>query len=309
MLLAWPVAAQEAAQTPVFRTGTAWVRVDVQVGEKGRALGDLRQEDFVIYDEGQPQKILYFGLDSEPLDVVLLLDVSGSMRRYLEQMAANARNALQELHEGDRVAVMEFSRRSHVQAELTTDRPRAIAGLREAVHEQGLGGGTRTNAAILAAAAYIAQEAARGDQKSGPRPGRRAVLVVTDNASMDYQMPDEKAIAALLAADTVLNAIVVGGGDRPKPPRPGEYVNPDFTISDVFHIAAETGGEAVSASRADVSFRDMMESMRTRYSIQYAAPGDAAPGSLRHLRLELTAAARSRHPHASIRARTAYIVK
>ncbi len=126
---------------------------------------------------------------------------------------------------------------------------------------------------------------------------------------MDYQMPDEKAIAALLDADTVLNAIVVGRGEPSKPLPLGEYVNPDFTISDVFHIAAETGGDAVKASRPDVSFRDMMESMRTRYSIQYAAPADAAPGSLRHLRVELAAGARTRHPHASIRARSAYVVK
>lgn len=309
LLLASTAPAQEQEQIPTFRTGTAWVRVDVQAGEGERLLGNLQREDFVVYDEGEPQKILYFGRDSEPLDVVLLLDVSGSMRRYLEQMAANARNALKELHEGDRVAVMEFSRRSHIEEELTADRQKVIDGLHEAVREQGLGGGTRTNAAIVSAAAYIGQAAAPPDKSTGPQPGRRALLVVTDNSSMDYQMPDEKAVAALLEADTVLNAIVVGEGGPIRPPRAGQYVNPDFTRSDVFEISKQTGGEAVKATRAGVSFRDMMESIRTRYSIQYAAPQAARPGTVRRLRVELTPATRQRYPRAWIRARTAYVVK
>jgi hypothetical protein len=205
--------------------------------------------------------------------------------------------------------VIEFSRHTRIEENLSADRLRVIDGLREAVREQGLGGGTRTNAAILTAAAHLQQEAAQIQVQRGPRPGRRAVLVLTDNFSMDYQMPDEKAIAALLEADAVLNAIVVGEGDRIKPPRPGRYVNPDFTQSDVFHIAEETGGEAVKATRADVSFREMMESIRTRYNVQYAAPEAAEPGTMREIRVELAPPARSRYPRAWIRARRAYVVK
>jgi hypothetical protein len=177
------------------------------------------------------------------------------------------------------------------------------------VREQGLGSGTRINAAILSATAYIERETKQVDGKSGPRPGRRAVLILTDNESMDYQMPDQTAIDALLGADTVLNAIVVGHGEPVRPPKPGQYVNPDFTQSDVFHIAGKTGGEAVKANRADVSFRDMMESIRTRYSIQYAAPEAAAPGSFRHIRVELSPEARKRYPRAWLRARSGYVVK
>jgi hypothetical protein len=107
----------------------------------------------------------------------------------------------------------------------------------------------------------------------------------------------------------VLNAIVVGKGDRPKPPKPGEYVNPDFTPADVFHIADETGGEAVRSQRADTSFREMMESIRTRYSIQYRAPESAVAGTFRKIRVELSPEARKRYPHAWVRARSGYIVK
>ncbi|HOL70178.1 MAG TPA: VWA domain-containing protein [Bryobacteraceae bacterium] len=298
LLLAFPPFVQEEA--PVFRATTARVRVDVQVGEKQRLLSGLSKEDFIVYDEGQPQEILYFARESEPLDVLLLLDVSGSMRRYLEQMANSAREALAGLHDGDRVGLMLFSRNTEVREELTDDRSRVIGGLKQAVRADHLGSGTRINPAILDAAAYMAKQDVRG---------RRAILIVTDNTSLNYLSPDEKAIEALLAADTVLNAIVVGGGDRPKPPRPGVYVNPDFTPPNVFRIAEETGGEAVKARNAGNSFRDMLESIRTRYSIQYRAPDTAATGSFRRIRVELSPETRRRHPRAWIRARSGYVVQ
>jgi VWFA-related protein len=308
LLLALPSAAQESGQIPVFQAGTAWVRVDIQAGEGSRLLTDLTKDDLIVYDNDRPQPILYFGHETEPLDLLLLLDVSGSMRRFLEQAASNARAALAELHEGDRVGVMCFSRRTELEQELTGDRGKVVGEIRDAVRQQSLGSGTRINPAILDAAAYMAAQTGR-DPAGAPRPGRRAVLILTDNQSLNYQEPDEKVIQALLASDTVLNAIVVGRGERPKAPRPGVWVNPDFTPSDVFRIAEQTGGEALKTERADTSFRDMIESVRTRYSVQYKVPADAAPGSFRAIRVELSPSARRRHPAAWVRARRGYVVK
>ena len=64
-----------------FRTGVADVRVDAQVVDGKNVVTGLTQDDFIVTDEGQPQKIVYFGRDSEPLSLVLLLDISGSMQR------------------------------------------------------------------------------------------------------------------------------------------------------------------------------------------------------------------------------------
>ncbi len=291
----------------MFTASATLVRLDVQVQEKAGLVSGLAKDDFIVYDEGAPQDVQYFGHESEPLDVLLLLDVSGSMRRYLEQMAANGGTALRELHEGDRVAVMLYGRRTRVEEEFTTDRARIIKELHDSVHEgAALGSGTRTNAAILSAVAYVDQNAAPLDPA---HPARRAILIVTDNQSMDYLMPDEKVIQGLLASDTVLNAIVVGRGDRVKPPKPGEYVNPDFNLSDVFEIADQTGGEAVKTERADTSFQEMLEGIRTRYSLAYRVPAGAQPGTFRHIRVELSPAARRRHPQAAIRVRSGYVVK
>jgi hypothetical protein len=49
----------------------------------------------------------------------------------------------------------------------------------------------------------------------------------------------------------------------------------------------------------------MLERSRTRYTIFYRQP-DAVPGTLHHLKVNLSAAARAKHPAATVRSRTAY---
>jgi len=90
----------------VFRAGVTIVRVDAQVINGRQVVADLDQSSFRVFDEGVEQPIEYFGRDSEPLSLLLLLDVSGSMKRRLQEMAAVSRRALDALHDGDRVAVV-----------------------------------------------------------------------------------------------------------------------------------------------------------------------------------------------------------
>jgi VWFA-related protein len=284
----------------VFRTGTTWVRVDAQAGEKQALLTNLGKEDFVIFDEGVPQPIGYFGRESEQLDLVLLLDVSGSMRRHLKEVAATGRSALQQLHPGDRAAVLVFGRNSELREPLTADFSRIELALKDAAQPQELGAGTQINPAIVAAAEHL---------KANGGTGRRAVLILTDNQALHYRTPDEEAVRALLAADTVLNAIVTGNAERPEKPKPGVYTNPDFTPADVWGIADETGGEAIKAGNTGASFREMIERIRTRYSIQYRAPEGAAAGTFRRIRVDLAPEARRRHPKAWVRARSGYVVR
>jgi len=177
------LAQQAAGEGPTFRAGVALVKVDAQVvGHNGRVVPGLAREDFEVFDDGRPQKIAHFGQDAEPLDLVLLLDVSGSMHRHLEQMAATAQAALKQLYPTDRVAVVLFAKRAEVREPLTQDLHAVEEEMRDAVHTDSLGSGTSINAAIVTAAQYLQKQPARG---------RRAILIVTDNLSLNYRIPDE----------------------------------------------------------------------------------------------------------------------
>ena len=262
----------------------------------GTTLAGLTQQDFEVYDENAPQTVLYFEHESDPLDLLLLLDVSGSMHRSLAELAAAARAALRPLGSGDRVAVMLFARSSEVRRRFTSDFAAVEHEIRSAIDTQDLGSGTAINAAVMSAASYFRDETSTA---------RRAVLIVTDNLSLNYRIPNEQVLRELYAADATLNAILIGKQRRPDPPKPGTYVNPDFTPADVFKLAEQTGGEAVESRQAGDSFQLMIERIRSRYRLQYEAP-PAESGQLRHIRVQLALAARSRYPTAVIRARAGY---
>lgn len=287
------------AETPTFRTGVSDVKVDAQVVENNKIITGLTQDAFQITDEGQPQKIVYFGRDAEPLSLVLLLDISGSMHRWLQRISSTAREAMGYLRPGDKVAIMVFGKRVAVHQDFSDNLAETARQIAGAIADHDVGAGTAINQSVAVAAEYMRKNA-------GPQ-GRHAILILTDNLSLSYQFRDEEVIKALYAGDTVLNAIVVGRAIRPGPPKPGVYQNPDFTPADVFKLSQETGGEAVRADEEDVSFKDMIERIRTRYSLSYHAPG-GAPGSFRHIGVTLTADAKRRYPLAEVRARHGYYV-
>lgn len=289
-------ALSNGAQEPTFRAGVTVVRVDAQVLEGGRSVPGLSAGDFVVRDEGAPQPIAYFAHESDPLDLLLLLDVSGSMRRHLEEMARAARRAAGRLRPGDRAGIMFFSRRTELALALTADRDALEQAFERTRRPPDLGSGTAINASILEAARYVSDHASRG---------RRAIVILTDNEGLNYQTPDEEVVRALWGADCVLNAIVTKRAARPKPAPVGWTLNPDFTPADVFRLAEETGGQVVRADDAGQALVAMMEHLRTRYSLHYRAP-EVAPGSFRRIELDLTAEARRRHPRAVILARRGY---
>ena len=290
-------AASFAQETPTFRSGTALVRVDVQVVEKGRSVTGLTAGDFVLRDEGAVRPIEYFGQESEPVQLVLLLDVSGSMGRLLREMAAAGREALSTLKSDDQVAVGVFARRFKLLTEFTEEKDLAVRALQEAPLERDMGAGTSINDALLAVVEYL-----RGHTGWA---GRRALVLLTDNGGMHYQTPDEKVLEALAGVDAVVNAIVPAGVKPPGEQKPSADRNPDFTPANVFRLAEETGGEVLRTDKAGPRFSELVERVRLRYTLGLkAAP--APVGTFRRLDVQLSADAQRRYPKALVRARAGY---
>ena len=282
---------------PTFKAGATDVRLDVQITDGNRPLNGLTKDDFLVTDEGHLQTIAYFAHENEPLNLLLLLDISGSMQKYITQISQTARDAMKFLRPGDRVAIMVFAKRSEIHQDFSDNLAESARQIAHAVEDHDVGAGTLINAAVVNAAHYIAAHA-------GPN-GRRAILILTDNLSLSYQLTDGQVIRELDRADTVFNAIVTGRAIRPRPPDSSKYVNPDFTPADVFHLAEETGGESVKFNQANASFPQMIERIRLRYTLAYPEP-QAAPGAFRHVQVMLTDAARKRYPLAEIRTRNGY---
>src|SRR5437773_1254396 len=90
-------------EIPVFRTSTELVLLDAQVVHKKTktTTGSLTKSDFQVYEDGVVQEIKFFGRDQLPLSIVLLFDLTDSVRPVLKQLGAGAKTALTHLKPED----------------------------------------------------------------------------------------------------------------------------------------------------------------------------------------------------------------
>lgn len=297
ILILAPLKAADEGDPVTFKTGVADVRVDVQVTEGQNLVKTLTKNDFAVTDEGQPQTIVSFSHGDDRLNLILLLDISGSMQKYIEQIAQTARAALDHLWPGDRVAIMVFAKKTAVHQDFSDNLAETARQIGSAVTHSDVGNTTQINSAIMDAAHYM-------EEHAGPS-GRRAILILTDNLSTSYRLTDGQVIRELNKADTVFNAIISGRAIRPDLTGPRTFPNPNETPANVFHLAEETGGEWVKVGEADASFSEMIERIRNRYMLAYHEP-DSTPGIFRHITVTLSPDARRRYPTAELHTRSGY---
>lgn len=298
-LLPVVIAALCAAQdeVPLFKTGVSLVKVDVEVQDSaGAGVSGLSSGDFILYDEGQRQSIADFASESQPVRVLMLLDVSPSMSRHLSPLGEKSTEALRAMRAGDEVALMNFAARSQIVQPLTTDTKTLGSQIINSIYKQTLGRETLVNEALLEAAKYL-----------GAQPGkaRKAILIVSDNEGARKAVSDDSVVRALHASDIVVSAIVVG--EAPSAYTRARYDSPTVAPPDVQRFVRETGGQVVIGASPAQALQPILKGLTTRYSFQYTAPS-ADEGSFRRIKVELAPGAAARIPGAQIKARSGYTV-
>jgi VWFA-related protein len=290
-----------AQEAPTFRTRVSLVHVDAQVtAADGRLLDGFGKDDFRVLDEGKPQPIVQFAAGDESLDLILLFDVSGSMKPKVEEVAKAARQGVQELRHGDRVAIMVFNTKPRMLMPFTESLEAVQRGIQEDVLGLKFGGGTFIQTAVEDAAKRLGRE---------PRTARRrAVLIVTDDYGQRTRR-ESSVVREFWEADAILTGLIVRS----------VALQTFQTINNVTHpylmtfqvgvkgITEKTGGDFIRSDDPGTAFQDSMRRIRTRYSLYYPLP-EGKPGSKRTIHVELTEAAAARYPKARVRARTGYVM-
>lgn len=168
VLLAGPgVVYGQDGQTPMFRSGTEIVDLYVTVtDDDGRLVPDLTREDFVIFDNDEPQEITLFENDVRPITVVVMLDTSISTTNVMDLILGGAEQFLIRMLPDDRARVGAFNDKIELEpAEFVGDRDLLI----EQLDGLDFGNDTRLHDAMDASL-----DALLGVQ------GRKVVLVLTD---------------------------------------------------------------------------------------------------------------------------------
>jgi VWFA-related protein len=117
------VAGQAPGQQPsVFRGTTDNVPVFVTVTDKsGRLVPDLTRDDFQVVDGGKPQPLTVFDNSPQPVRLIVLIDVSGSMSGNLMLLRQSAHELFIRLRDDDKVRVGTFGNEITISPEFMHD--------------------------------------------------------------------------------------------------------------------------------------------------------------------------------------------
>lgn len=311
LLVAASVCAQEppGATTDIVKINTDLVVLDAQVLKKkdGKVINTLRREDFVLLEDGVKQDIVHFSQDRLPLSILLLLDLSASVRPVVQEIRNGALQALQYLRPEDEVALMTFADQTRLLQEFTRDRTKIVEQIGKTLETSFVGVGTSIHTALNDAVLQM--------DKANDRLSRRVIIVVSDNIATMHSFTNptiSQVNERLLEHSTVVCGLTIGGETSKtlKMFMRGRAEKYNWTVR-VDEFAEPTGGEVLVADAMNVNQRlaDLIGHLRVRYSIGYSPANTARDGRFRRVSLALTAEAARREGDISIKTRQGYFAR
>jgi VWFA-related protein len=255
------------AQQPTFRAGVDVVKVDVSIARGVEHVSGLTAENFEVFDNGVKQKITNVAVAQVPLEVYLVLDLSGSVQGEALAQLKRAANALVDgLVPADRVALLTFSKTVTVRQELTSNFQAFKAALAEATPS----GNTALYDAVLKAISM-----------REPKDNRAIVVVFTDEGDNASTATTKQVVDAaersdvtgygVLAPQVRSTGVGMGGAG---------FGAPQFQIGFLRSLADGTGGRVFRASERlplEDLFELVLDDARTRYVLTYS-PDKTTPG-------------------------------
>jgi VWFA-related protein len=275
-------------QAPVIRTQVNLVNLFVTVRDKSkRIVTDLKQDDFKVSEDGQPQQIAFFSKEvTLPITLAMLLDTSGSEQYMLPSIQdAGGRFIERVLRKGDEALVMSFDSDVDLLSDFTDDRSQIDRAIRKARinvpsagsigNNPGPIGSRQITGTALYDAIYLAC-----NEKLNTEAGRKAIVIVTDAQDEGSKVRLEEAVEAAQRTDTVVHILLVadphfGGGN-----------------GGVAHkITEETGGRTIfvnSEKHMAEAFDQISEELRSQYTLGYYPTNAAHDGKFRKIKVDMS---------------------
>lgn len=278
------------ADSDNIRLAVDLVVLDAQVIQQrtGRVAGNLKQEDFLLAEDGVRQQITHFSQDTLPLSVILLIDRGGCLDPFGDKVRHATLAALQRLRPQDEVALMSFANTTELIEDFGSGQDRILAGLGHLPpHDENAE--HCFNRAFYDAAEYM--------RRAGNPDGRRVIIMITGITTF-FGCPGpslEEARMAVLESGSVVCGII--------PKTAGQRMENGIMIaaagigglfkaksSNLKQLAEETGGEVLTdkPENLDRTFNDLIDHLRTRYTLGFVSTNKKRDGSFRRLKVELS---------------------
>nr|ADC36006.1 von Willebrand factor type A domain protein [uncultured bacterium 259] len=266
-------------QRPTFRSRTDLITVDVAVTSHGSPVSGLTLADFELADNGVRQTIEMVDAETLPIDLTVVVDTSGSMRRSVDDLKADAQAIAAMLRPNDRIRLLTFA--GQIRETYALQAPSADLALDRLA---------ATGSTSLFDAVAVALAGVTGTDR------RHLVVVLTDGQDTSSVVGRGPLADLSAAANGVLYAAVSRPGvllppPGVRPPASAEPLNwrhrwmplaaPPADESPLKDAVENTGGvwdSVGSIARAPAGVKRALEWFRTAYVLRYRATGVAAAG-------------------------------
>ncbi len=183
-----------------FRTGVELINVSVTVSDtSGRYVPGLRQEDFVVYEDGVEQPITHFSNERVPVSLGLVVDTSGSMDGDKWEHARDAldRFVLELLGSDDEVFLYTFNNFPNLIEDWTRERPRLSRAMKRIMPQ----GGTAMYDALVEAVPL----AEKGEHR------KKAIVIISDGNDTNSSATVEDVKHLIRDTELMVYAIGIDG--------------------------------------------------------------------------------------------------
>jgi len=259
------------------RVNVDLVQVTATVSDRrGAYVRGLPRSAFHVLEDGRTQTITHFQSEDVPLELIVALDISGSMIPAMPKLKEVAKAFLNSVSSKDRVTVLGFNENVFTIARRAVDPDERVEG----IDRLAAWGTTALYDVIIEAEDMLGRES-----------GRKALIVFTDGEDEGSRSTVEDVRQRLQASDVTLYMIGQGRGtslDRLKKVMRG--------------LSDPTGGRALFTPNIDelhAAFAELLDELSNQYLLGYTPTNTAHDGVLRHIKLEVDG------QHA-VRAREAY---
>ena len=252
------------------------MRVNASVTDRyGRAIAGMRSSDFTVYEDGAERNIVNVTPATESFNLVLLLDVSGSVEERIDFIRKAARDFLNTVSPQDRISIISFRNDIQVISDFTTDR----SLLSRRLDEIDAGGAT----ALYDALAYTLV-----DTLKPLRGERTAVVILSDGDDNKSFVPFPAILEATIESGALIYPLYVPSGLIPEAsvPKPSITVDPMRTRYLTITTRAADEGEKLATVSGGVfypikqlqdlqkAYDDVVAQLRTAYTITYSSNAD-----------------------------------
>jgi VWFA-related protein len=253
-----------------------------------RAIADLGAEEFTVAESGGVRDVMSVRPHTAPVNLVLLLDVSGSVDNYVNFIRKAARAFIDTAHSDDRIALVLFNDDVKVLSGFSTNKAR----LSESLDTFDAGGPT----AYYDAIAYTLADTLR------PLKGERtAIVVLTDGDDNRSFLPFDSLIGAIEESGALIYPLYVPSALIAA----SETNNPDKAIDPLrtryMTLSARATGEGeklakvsggvyypiTQLSQIQKAYDDIVRQIRTAYVVTFRSGYQADPENRPNPRLKI----------------------